>query len=209
MTTLNAALNYSFASSESARIASAERGAEDSIATQIKLASANSPYQVGATITAKYQYKVGPDGSLVPQQTQITHTAPEDDVTTGYKGRRRASQQEEQRATLADLANPKIEMSPSDEVSIFAAAEAPAAAPVDVTPTTTQASAVQAEVLDENGESVDAEIITSATADVEVPHDKTSFMSLLAARAQTAAANLYARNSDIVYSTTPVTLAAA
>lgn len=210
MTTLNAALNYSFASAESARIASADRAAEESIAAQIKQAAANSPYQVGATITAKYQYKVAPDGSLIPQQTQITHTAPDDDATYNGGRRNRANQQQdEQRATLADLVNPKIEMSPTDEVSIFATAEASVAKPVDVTPTVV-AAPVQAEVLDENGESVDAELITGTTAtEAEATPDKTPFLSLLAARAQTSAANLYARNSNIIYSATPLAVLAA
>ena len=207
MTTLNAALNYGFASSESARIASAERGAQDSIAEQIKQASANSPYQVGSTITAKYQYKVGTDGSLIPQQTTITHTAAEDDQSYNGGGRGRANRDDERRATLNDLVNPKPDLSPTDEVSLFASAVASQAEPVDVTPTVSAAPVQQAEVLDENGETVDAELITNSStseSEAEQPANNTSFLALLAQRAQTAAANLYARNSDIAYSTSPI-----
>jgi hypothetical protein len=212
MTTLNAALNYSFASTESARIASAANGADESIAAQIKQAAANSPYQVGATITAKYQYKVGEDGSLIPQQTTITHTAPDDDnFANSGNGRQRAYRDDDRRSSLSDLVNPKPELSPTDEVSLFATAASAHTAPVDITPSVSAAAPVQqAEVLDENGESVDAELITgSPTAEADAPQDKTSFMSLLAQRAQTAAANLYARNSDIIYSTTPIAQIAA
>ena len=211
MTTLNAALNYGFASSEAARIASADRGAQDSIADQIKQASANSPYQVGSTITAKYQYKVGTDGSLIPQQTTITHTAAEDEQSYNGGGRGRANRDDsQQRASLNDLVNPKPELSPTDEVSLFATAASAQTQPVDVTPTVA-ATTQQAEVLDENGESVDAELITGNTSESEAeqPGNNGSFLSLLAQRAQTAAANLYARNSDIVYSTTPIAQIAA
>ena len=209
MTTLNAALNYGFASSEAARIASADRGAQESIADQIKQASANSPYQVGSTITAKYQYKVGTDGSLIPQQTTITHTAA-DDENQSYNGgsRGRANRDDERRATLNDLVNPKPDLSPTDEVSLFASAVGSQAEPVDVTPSvSTSAPVQQAEVLDENGESVDAELITGTStseSEAQQPASNTSFLSLLAQRAQIAAANLYARNSDIAYSTSPI-----
>ena len=213
MTTLNAALNYSFASAESSRIASASQGADESIAAQIRQAAANSPYQVGTTITAKYQYKVGDDGSLIPQQTQITTTAPDEDAYNNSSGgRQRAYQNDDRRNSLSDLVNPKPELSPTDEVSLYASAASPDAKPVDVTPAVSATAPVQAEVLDENGESVDAELITgnsAGEAEAEQPASSGSFMSLLAQRAQTAAANIYARNSDIVYSTTPIAQIAA
>lgn len=212
MTTLNAALNYNFASTESNRIASGANGAQDSIAEQIKQATANSPYQVGATITAKYQYKVGEDGSLIPQQTQITHTAPDEDAfSNSGGGRQRAYQNDDRRSSLSDLVNPKPELSPTDEVSLFATAASAQTAPIDVTPTVNAATPQQAEVLDENGETVDAELITGNTTSETEAQQPTggSFLSLLAQRAQTAAANLYARNSDIIYSTTPIEQIAA
>ena len=212
MTTLNSALNYQFAYAESAKIAYAERGADEAIAAQIRQAAANAPYQVGSTITARYQYKVGPDGSLVPQQTQITHTAPEDDATFTGGRRQRANREDERRATLGDLARPKPELSPSDELSLFAAAEAPHTVPVDVTDSAVPLSPIvqaKAEVLDENGESVEAELLTGNATQEQAQPNKSPLLSLLAARAQTAAANLYARNNDIVYSTTPLAAFAA
>lgn len=212
MTSLNSALNYNFVYAESARIVAAERGTEESIAAQIKQATANAPYQVGATITAKYQYKVAADGSLVPQQTQITHTAPGEgsDANDGLR-RHRNWRDDGRRVSLSDLVNPKPELSPTDEVGLFADAVGAHTAPLNVTPSVgTQGSTSQAEVLDENGETVDAELITGNTpSESETTPSNSSFLSLLAQRAQTAAANLYARNSSIIYSTTPISQIAA
>ena len=207
MTTLNAALNFNFASAEASRIASAERGADDTIAAQIRQSGSDSAFQAGTTITARYQYKVAEDGSLVPTQTQITADAPDNATQGGSRQRNRAYREDDRKATLGDLAKPKADISPSDEVALFSgeqaaptvAVNAAAQQPIEA------ASAVvssEAEVLDENGDPVEAELLKSNS-------DSASGAGTFTYRQQYAVAGLYARNSDIAYNITPLAAFAA
>ena len=214
MTTLNSALNFNFASAEAARIAYADRGVEDTIAAQLKQAAANAQFQVGATVTARYQYKVAEDGSLVPTQTQITTTAPDDATRggSGRKGQRQALRDgSDRRPTLGDLAKPKAELSPTDELSIFAASgEAPsplsAQAAVQSEQDVSPSSPIAAEVLDENGQPVEAQLLrfTGGQAAPEKPAS-----AAFSAQAQFTVAGLYARNSNVAYTVTPLASFAA
>jgi hypothetical protein len=204
------ALNFSFASAEAQRLAFAERGAEETVAANLRQAAQDGKYTIGATITARYQYKVAEDGTLVPTQTQITTGAPDDALTdTGRRAPRRSYREDERQPKFTDFLKPRALLSPSDELSIFAsfaAAPTPFGIPLRaqfstagfITQTTTQ-------VTDENGETVEAELITPTTSNA----GNAAAQSAFAARAQTAVAGLYARNADIIYNITPVAQFAA
>lgn len=199
MTTLNTALNYSFASAEAQRIAAAERGAEEVIANQLRQNAAREPFAVGSTITARYQYKVGQDGSLIPLSTQITTEAPIDAKVTGLTARRQRYKPEdeldERRPSFGDLARPKATLNPSDEVTLFASL-VDDQAEITAKPT----SPIAAEVFDDLGAPVAAELIAPQAKD-NAPRTNVN--------ANFAVASLYARNNDIVYTVTPIAQFAA
>lgn len=204
MNVLNASLNFNFASSEAARIAQAERGAQEAIANQLRQPAIYSPFAAGTTVTARYQYKVAADGSLVPLQTQITTDAPTDAGRVGDRRNGRPSQRNngERLATFADLLRTRVKLSPSDEVALFAvrgnAVQAREEA-IQQSQTITANITALAQASDENGNAVEAEVITlrSRTEDIRQQ------------RAQVSVAGLYARNNDIVYNETPVSRLAA
>lgn len=217
MTTLHSALNFNFASSEASRLAFAERGAEEVVAAQLRQAAEQNKFAVGSTVTARYQYKVGPDGQLIPQQTQVTTDAPEDALRQqGRRGRQRANQDfADRQPSFRDLAKPHAELSPTEELALFAPAEQQlqanqsgqgTQAPIldqyaAAAPATTLAAA---EVVDEDGEAVDAELLTKAP-DAAPEAKRFSFLPSL----QFTVAGLYARNNDVIYSATPLAQLAA
>jgi hypothetical protein len=214
MTTVSSALNYNFAYAEASRIASAARGAEETVAAQLRQAAADAPFQVGSTITARYKYTVAEDGSLIPQQTRITTTAP-DDATRNQnrKSQRQATRDglDARRQSFGDLARPKPELSPTDELRLFAALEQ-VPSPLDLAQSAkTQPAApvvqAKAEVLDENGDPVEAELLTGNNEAAAQPEG--SIITSIFARAQFAAAGLYARNNDVTYRVNPIVQFAA
>ena len=190
MTTLNTALNYNFASSEAVRLASAQAGAEEVVAQQLRQ-SANDQFKVGSIITARYQYKVGPDGGLVPIETQVTHEAAKDDPFA-----RRGGRQQRQQYTFNDLVRPRAELSPSDEMALFAGEDAVTGEVAAVAPSA-------AEAFDGEGQPVEAEIIPPKSAEVATAFSK------FTSQVQFAVASLYARNNDIVYNVSPIAQLAA
>lgn len=214
MTTLNSALNFNFASSEASRLAYAERGAEEVVAAQLRQAAEQSKFTVGATITAKYQYKVAEDGSLIPLQTQVTTDAPDDALRHNGRRNRQSLRQEfgERQPSFKDLSRPHAELSPADEIALFADAERFVPAPgmgqpsmQDVQEYTVVAAATtaNAEVIDESGEQVEAEILTRTPSGPEAK--RFSFLPSI----QFSVASLYARNNEVVYNATPIAQLAA
>lgn len=204
MTTLNASLNFNFAASEAQRLAQAERNAQEVIANQLRQAATNSPFSPGTTVTARYQYRVADDGSLVPLQTQISTSVQPDDARRGDRRSGRFSQRNsnERAPTLADLRSPRARLSPTEELALFAERSSAGQARPQVLEQSASLSselALPAQVQDENGDIVEAEVIT-------LPSRTESQRAL---RAQGAVAGLYARNNDIVYNVTPVSRLAA
>lgn len=207
MTTLNPALNYSFVQGDALRVASADRGAEQLVASQLTAATLpQSKFAVGTTITARYQYKVAEDGSLLPLQTQVTtEPALEDALSgSGRRGQRQFVRDEagERRPSFGNLSRPKPQLTPSDEVSLLASIaggrdtlELPQ---VD----SAEGGPGAAGLIDGQGNS-GVEVAVDAD-----PNSHKNFLSQLA-RHQFAVANLYARNNDVVYNVTPIALLAA
>jgi hypothetical protein len=204
MTTLNSALSYSFASGEALRLAQAERSAQETVAAQLGQAGSVSPFVVGTTITARYQYKVAEDGSLVPLQTQITTDIPKDGAQADANRRPgRNLERNNRQPTFADIARPRATLSPSDELAIFGentrgANEAPQTALEQQLENA--GSPTLALVSDENGQPVEAEVLTFRRENSNAAQQK---------RAQYSAAALYARNNDVVYTVSPISLLAA
>ncbi|MES2984833.1 MAG: hypothetical protein V4735_06580 [Pseudomonadota bacterium] len=217
MSITNPALNLNFATAESARLAYAERGAEDAVANQLKAAAQASPFQVGTTITARYQYKVAADGSLLPLQTQITSDVHDSEVRPDGRGKGRNTlreQPERHRQTFTDINRPRPQLSPTDELALFADVPEATLSTIGAgEPTTAQtvaAASVQGEAVDEMGETVSVEIIAPESDHSDHILVSTGSASLsMAARAQASVAGLYARNNDIVYSMTPLAMLAA
>lgn len=220
MTSINPSINFAVSSAEAARIAAAERGAEELVASQLRQAAEQKTFAVGSTITARYQYKVGPDGTLIPVQTQITTTAPEElNRKAGRNGRQSLRDGlEERRPSFSDLAKPKPELSPTAESEIFAGLadeaanaanylRATLAALVNQTPASATVIEATADVRDEAGEAVDAQLLAPNGEPIRVRNE--ALLGNYAARAQFAVAGLYARNSDTVYSVSPIALLAA
>ncbi len=204
MTTLNASLNFNFAPGEAQRVAQAERNAQEVIANQLRQAAANAPFAPGTTVTARYQYRVADDGSLVPLQTQISTNVQPDDARQGDRRSGRFSQRNsnERPQSLAGLLPPRASLSPTDEVALFAVRSSAGQTRAQVLEQSTSLSsspAIRAQVQDENGDVVEAEVITLPSR----PEDQR------VARAQLAVAGLYARNNDIVYNVTPISRLAA
>jgi hypothetical protein len=221
MTTITPSLTFALSAAEAARVAAAERVAEDVVANQLKQAAQQATFAVGSTITARYQYKVGADGALVPTQTQITTTGPEDALQSNVGRRNRQALREgldERRPSFADFAKPKPELSPTAETDIFAGVadeaavaattlRATLAALVNQTPASDRLVEANAEVSDETGAAVAATLLAPSGEPMRVRNE--ALLGNYAARAQFAVAGLYARNSDTVYSVQPITQLAA
>lgn len=207
MTTLGSVLSYSFTSAESARIAQADRGAQETIAAQLGQSNVASAFAVGTTITARYQYRVAEDGSLVPLQTQITTEAPKDgpQAETNRRNGRNLQRRDDRQPTFADIARARVTLSPSEELAVFGA--------VSNGGQTTQQAAfeqqlvtafsplnIAAQASDENGQPVEAEVLTFRRENADTAQQQ---------RAQYSVATLYARNNNVVYNVTPISQLAA
>lgn len=176
----------------------------------------------GSTLSALYEYRVGPDGSLLPVQTRITtetsrqtnvqnpnavsarQDQPADDVLR-RQGRSRSP-------NFADISPLRAELSPADELALFAAnaqqsADDPAAATVLNALRTASFAAARAETAD--GYPIEVELLPPDAADGAAANDNAEPPSSLAARTQSRVAGLYARNNDIVFNVTPLTQFAA
>lgn len=204
MTTLNTSLNFNFASSEAARIAQGERAAQETIANQLRQSASGAAFVAGTTITARYQYRVAADGSLVPLQTQITTDAPADAGRVGDRrnGRAPSRNNGERLPTLANLLRPRANLSPSDEVALFAVRDNAVQArevAIQQSQAVTASITRLAQASDENGDAVEAEVITLRSRGEDIRQQ----------RAQVSVAGLYARNNDIVYNVTPISRLAA
>ena len=176
---------------------------------------------MGSTITARYQYKVGPDGKLVPTQTQISTTGPEDALQSNAGRRNRQAFRDaldERRPSFGDLAKPKPELSPAAESEIFAGVadelavaantlRATLAALVNQSTADGNLVEAKADVVDESGEAVNATLLAPSGEPIRVRNE--ALLGNYAARAQFAVAGLYARNSDTVYRVQPITQFAA
>lgn len=180
MTTISTSLVGSLGVPDAARGADA-RAAEEAVATQLRNLAQQGRLPVGATITARYVYKVGPDGALVPTETQLSARAVGDE-TSG----RGASQRGDGRGpSLQDLTQPKAALSPSEELALFASDAGAAGTPImgeGHAPTAAPNAALP------NAETANA----SATQAPTTPSP------------EYVAANVYARNNDVVYHTSPI-----
>ncbi len=211
MSILNPATSYSFLNLDAMRQASAERVGDDAVAANLRQAAEQSRLAAGTTITARYQYKVAADGSLVPVSTQITTSAPEELERYANRngGRRAPTREEERNYTLKDFARPKAALSPEAETTLFESFAA-AAMPQQEVRLATQYSLSPIQnlattpVQDESGEMTEAEVLAPASGD-GVGEGATPF----APRAQIAVAGLYARNYSITYSMEPLAEIAA
>lgn len=204
MTTLNAALNFGFASTEGARIAQAERSAQEAIAARLSEAAAATPFAAGTIVTARYQYRVGVDGNLLPIETQITTTPSRDGGRVeGDRRTNRQLQRDDRRPSIADLLRPRPSLSPSDELAVFAAIDGRGQGAEDIAQQqgllTNPSSTLAAEVSDETGQPVEAEVLTFRPRGRDARQQQ----------AQVAVASLYARNNDVVYNVSPISQLAA
>lgn len=211
---LKSALHFNYASAEAARIAFGQRGAEDVVAAQLKQAAVEA-LKVGSIITARYRYRVGDDGALSQLQTQITADAPDDESGSGAARRDgRASflrHPMKREPEFSDLAQPRPQLSPADELSIFAVpAQSGINRFVDRSTNTPPRAGDYAsltftdvEAIDAKGQQITAEIIVPQTQQHE------DYLLKLTPRVQFSVAMLYARNSDIIYNVTPITRLAA
>lgn len=220
MTSISPVLSFVVSPSQVDRAGAAERQAEDALATQLRQVAEQGKLAVGSTITARYQYKVGPNGALIPQETQVTTTV--DDALQSNNGKRNRqafrNALDDRRPSFADLAKPKADLSPTAETEIFAGVadelasaanqlRATLAALVNQTAASDNVVEAKAEVLDESGEAVNATLLAPNGEPIRVRNE--ALLGNYAARAQFAVAGLYARNSDTVYSVQPVTQLAA
>ena len=170
----------------------------------------------GSTVTAQLRYNVGPDGLLIPAQTQVTTTKPTTaNPATRDSSNRRSPSSSSQNGSpsrqLAQLAPVKAQLSPVDEVALFGQNEEDNATHADSAPQTADHNAplvTQGQAVAEDGSNVDVDIIAPATltaANQNIPQTPS-----LIARAQVAAAAfLYARNNDITFSGPALTSLAA
>lgn len=204
----NPAYSFGFVSADSLRQASAERNVDDALANSIRQAAADSSLVTGTTITARYQFKVGQDGSLVPLSTQITTAAPDAGEEEVGQGTRRGGRNNQRFSNFTDLQKPKATLNPTEESAIFAlSAQSFAQSPIlktqySLSPIVSVASAA---VEDESGTTVDAEIFAPVPEEAKITNNSAPY----APRAQSAVAGLYARNSSVGYSIEPLSHIAA
>lgn len=217
MTTISSSAPFVLSPLVVDRAGAAERQAEDALAVQLKQAADQASFAVGTTITARYQYKVGPNGTLIAEQTQITTTPPEDAGQENAARRTRKSLRDgldDRRPSFEDLAKPKAELSPSAETEIFAGVadelataanqlRATLAALINQTSASEGLVEAKADVLDESGEAVAATLLAPNGETIRVRNE--ALLGDYASRAQFAVAGLYSRNSDTVYRVQPIT----
>ena len=171
---------------------------DDAITEQLRasLASQAGGLKVGSTITATYAYRVGEDGHLYATQTQITTRADDADADGQQRPRRQLRQDDAREQRFADVLPVKPQLTPVDEIRVFGFAQAADAA-----------QALPGEGVDATGKMVDVTILPPGMR--EQASSVTASTIGLAARAQAGAANLYARNNDIVFSLSPLANLAA
>ena len=219
MTSINPSINFAASSAEAARIAAAERQSAEMVANQLRQTGEQKGFPIGSTVTARYQYQVGPDGALIPVQTQTTTTAPDESSRKANRNGRQGLRDglADRRPSFSDLAKPKPELSPTDEIELFSgqtdtasvvtALRASLTKLANQTPPTVTLAQATAEARDENGEAVDAELLTPEGEPILVRNE--ALLGDFTARAKFAVAGLYARNSNTVYSVPPITRFAA
>lgn len=201
MTVLNPSLHMPFtaAAADASRVQSSLRQNEEVLAEQLRLAAEQQKFEVGSTITARYQYKVASDGSLIPLESKITAQRPEDSLVQERGSRRSPRQYDPDRPPrFSDLAKPKPELSPAEELALYAA-EGEEGVPK---PEAAMSNPIL-EVVDEQGVPVEAEVIAP-----EVAKGGEKFAAAYD-RFQQSVAGLYARNHDISYNITPMAVLAA
>lgn len=162
-----------------------------------------SALEPGSIVTARYQYRVGPDGALLPIETRITTESADSALTNrdlegdARPDRRALRQQRDERPqSFADIARPRPQLSPAEEVVLFAvASREEVARPRAPLGASAPASPAQGEAVAEDGSAVDVEILTANT----LIGNASDARAAIAAQAQTTVATLYARNNDIVY----------
>jgi hypothetical protein len=179
-------MSSSISSSLSALLASPY--ASQSAIDKLRLGNATDPFKPGATVTARYT--IEEDGNLALRDVNVVDAI--DDATSDQAGDKRgnAAQQDLPRYSLSDISKPKANIGPSDEIALFAAPEEQPAA-IDY----------QSELLEYTPPKANGAGIT----DITLENAKTQPDQLsLAAQKQQRVANLYARNSDLVYNVDPV-----
>ncbi|MFM9889038.1 MAG: hypothetical protein ACKVOE_00115 [Rickettsiales bacterium] len=222
MSTLNTALYASVATDATRQAYAAQlRAQQELVAAQLSNTVKVSP---GSTVTALYQYKVAPDGSLYPTQTRITTESatglPE--KIPGQSSRQEQNsddylrrQSRNRTPRFADFTPVRAQLSPTEELALFAAAgnDSPAALPEalartpNTTPSTQNLTIAKAQEAD--GTPIEVEVLPPQTGGIAAANDNAEPVSSLAARNQTRVANLYARNNDIVFNVTPLSQFAA
>lgn len=190
--------SFGFANADAYRVAVAARGAEETVSEAVRQAAQDQRLVVGTTITARYKYRVAEDGSFIPVSTQVTAEQAEDALTKqGGRQPRRSYRDDERRPSFADFMRPRATLSPTDEMEIFAAFSNPAT-PFGIPLRTNYKGQLgfttplpsPAQATDENGEAIEAELLAPETPVT---------LNTATNRAQTAVADLYARNRDLIY----------
>ena len=182
MSSLTTTLNASFVAGDAARLAQAQqlRAQEEAARVAQRGLPANSK------ITASYSFAVGSDGSLTPTETTVT-THIESDAAKQSPNRKSNNAPprngDQGSVSLRSIERPREDLSPSDEVTLFAQVNADQGG----NPSARLRGAL-------TGNRVDG----AETASVPTT------IVTLAAQAQQAAAQLYARNSDAVYNVNPL-----
>lgn len=144
----------------------------------------------GTTISARYDYRVGPNGQLVQTGTTIT-TREAQEREEQQRQRQAATQTDDRKQSFSDLAKPKAQLSPFDELALFAGQE-DAAEPGAQTITIPNGAA------EEDGTPIEVELLTPELGQNTAPAQS------LAARWQQQVSNLYARNFNLGATAFPV-----
>ncbi len=164
-------------------------------------ATGQPPLAPGATVTARTRYKVGTDGELVVTDRKITISTEEQASASDADGRRssRRAFERDSQQTLANLAKPQPQLSPSDELALFGEGEAFES----VTEPPLVSRIVTGQATAEDGSSIPVDIIR--------PGAEAALQTLksLSAQVQASAAARYARNSDAVFGVSSLTQFAA
>ena len=186
MSSLTTTLNASLVAGDAARLAQAQQlRAQEDAATQLRTGSGRG-LPTNSTITASYTYAVASDGSLTPTEARIT-TQIDADAAKQQKTNKQASRDaEDGSAGLRSITRPRVDLSPSDELTVFANAGKNDGNEQHRSPSAPSAQAP----------------VVQTTDTVELP--ATTAIVTLAAQAQQAAAELYARNSNAVYNVNPL-----
>ncbi len=156
----------------------------------------------GTTVTARTEYTVTANGSLVPKSTAITvGNTVGTDALDGSDGKLgvgtyTAPAADPRPLRFNDLARPRALLSPDEEASLFDADSIEGGLDGQSRRFFDGAGAQ-----DENGDSVAVEIISPDLADRE--------LATLANQQQLRVSNLYARNNDVIYNVTPAIAFAA